>query len=269
VLSIVLLACYFAAALWLIASMQRAADAALRSRRIAGLSLGAVAVVLHAIVLWNGVSARPELALSIAETASLVGFCIAGIALLAAGRQPRFAGPSALLLAIAGIVGAATNEGARQFLVTRGGWELGVHIGLSVLAYSLITVGTALAIALTMLDRRLHRRQALGWMSKLPAVESLESGMFAALGAGFAVLSLALFSGFFFVEDLLAQSLSRKVALSCIAWAILAVLLFGRWRFGWRGRMARNWTLGGFVVLGLAYFGSKLVLENILGRHWG
>jgi len=97
----------------------------------------------------------------------------------------------------------------------------------------------------------------------------LESGMFTALSIGFVVLSLALFSGFFFVEDIFAQSLSRKVILSCLAWAILAILLFGRWRFGWRGRMARNWTIGGFCLLGLAYFGSKLVLENILGRHWG
>jgi ABC-type uncharacterized transport system permease subunit len=27
-------------------------------------------------------------------------------------------------------------------------------------------------------------------------------------------------------------------------------------------------SLAGFVVLGLAYFGTKLVLELILERHW-
>ena len=27
--------------------------------------------------------------------------------------------------------------------------------------------------------------------------------------------------------------------------------------------------LAGYVLLGLAYFGSKLVLENLLGKHWG
>ena len=54
-----------------------------------------------------------------------------------------------------------------------------------------------------------------------------------------------------------------------LAWVVFGVLLFGRWRFGWRGRMARNWTLSGFALLGLAYFGSKIVLESILGRHWG
>jgi ABC-type uncharacterized transport system permease subunit len=227
------------------------------------------ALALHGVVLWQNVAAKPAFALTIAETGSFVGLGIAVIAVLACWRQPRFAGASALLLAIAGLVAAATNEGAREFAVGRHGWELGAHIVLSVLAYSLITVGTALALALAMLDRRLRRRQPLGWLSILPAVESLESGMFTALSFGFVVLSLALFSGFFFLEDIFAQSLSRKVILSCLAWSILAVLLFGRWRFGWRGRMARNWTIGGYCLLGLAYFGSKLVLENILGRHWG
>ncbi len=249
--------------------MQRASADAIRGRRTAGLCLSVVALILHAIVLWQGLAAKPALALTMAETASLVGFGIALIAVLACWRQPRFAGASALLLAIAGLVAAATNEGAREFAVARHGWELSAHIALSVLAYSLITVGTALAIALTLLDRRLRKHQPLGWFSILPAVESLESGMFMALSAGFAVLSLALFSGFFFVEDIFAQSLSRKIILSCLTWVILAILLFGRWRFGWRGRMARNWTIGGFVMLGLAYFGSKLVLETILGRHWG
>jgi len=269
VLSIVVLACYLAAAFWLIASMRRVSTDKPSRRRTAGLTLSLVALVLHAIVLWQGLAAKPTFALTIAETASLVGFGVALIAVLACWRQARFAGASALLLAIAGLVAAATNEGARNFVVAQQGWELSAHIALSVLAYSLITVGTALAIALTLLDGRLRKRQPLGWFSILPAVESLESGMFTALGAGFAVLSLALFSGFFFVEDIFAQSLSRKIILSCLAWAILAILLFGRWRFGWRGRRARNWTIWGFVVLGLAYFGSKIVLETILGRHWG
>ena len=72
----------------------------------------------------------------------------------------------------------------------------------------------------------------------LPSVEALEAGTFQALGAGFAVLTLALFSGFIFVDDLFAQHLIRKTMLSCLAWLVFAVLLFGRWRFGWRGRTA-------------------------------
>jgi ABC-type uncharacterized transport system permease subunit len=41
-------------------------------------------------------------------------------------------------------------------------------------------------------------------------------------------------------------------------------LLLGRRLWGWRGRKAISWTLSGFGILILAYFGSKLVLELIL-----
>ena len=50
---------------------------------------------------------------------------------------------------------------------------------------------------------------------------------------------------------------------------LLGALLFGRWRFGWRGPRAVKLTLTAMLLLGLAFFGSKFVLENMLGRHWG
>jgi ABC-type uncharacterized transport system permease subunit len=43
-------------------------------------------------------------------------------------------------------------------------------------------------------------------------------------------------------------------------------LLFGRYRYGWRGRTALRWTLAGFLLLVLAYIGSRFVLEVLLGR---
>ena len=36
--------------------------------------------------------------------------------------------------------------------------------------------------------------------------------------------------------------------------------------YGWRGRIALRWTLAGFLVLMLAYVGSRFVSEFILGR---
>ncbi|HQO29081.1 MAG TPA: cytochrome C biogenesis protein, partial [Accumulibacter sp.] len=40
----------------------------------------------------------------------------------------------------------------------------------------------------------------------------------------------------------------------------------GRRVYGWRGRIALRWTLAGFMVLLLAYVGSRFVAEVILGR---
>jgi ABC-type uncharacterized transport system permease subunit len=56
----------------------------------------------------------------------------------------------------------------------------------------------------------------------------------------------------------------HKTALSIVGWMILGVLLFGRLKFGWRGRTAIRWTLSSFAFLMLAFFGSKLVLEFLL-----
>ena len=44
------------------------------------------------------------------------------------------------------------------------------------------------------------------------------------------------------------------------------VKLGGRQLYGWRGRIAVRWTLTGFLMLVLAYVGSRFVLEVILGR---
>jgi ABC-type uncharacterized transport system permease subunit len=88
------------------------------------------------------------------------------------------------------------------------------------------------------------------------------------MGLGFFFLSLSLVTGFMFVDDLLAQHLAHKTLLSIFAWLIFAVLLWGRWRKGWRGRVAVRMTLAGIVLLLLSYFGSKLILEVLLQRSW-
>lgn len=267
-LSIVVFACYLASALWLASSVRNSPGPA-RGTHVAGICMGLLALAFHGIKLWRDLGALQEFALSAGGTASLVAWTVAAIALVSAARKPRFAGASALLLAIAGITAALVDDTVRDFTAGRTGWELTAHVVLSTLAYALLTVGAVLAIALTLLDRRLHRRQPLGFLAALPPLESLESGLFQAIAAGFALLSLALFSGFIFVEDFLAQHLIHKAVLSCLAWLVFAVLLAGRGYFGWRGRTALKWTLGGYILLALAYFGSKLVLEGILGRHWG
>jgi ABC-type uncharacterized transport system permease subunit len=269
VLSVVVLACYLACAAWLASSVYRAGEHAAHGRRVAGLALGVIALVLHAILLWHGLFSRPVLSFTIAETASLIGLPIGLIAVAASWLRPRFAGIGAVLMVIAGIVAATTDEGVAVYALERPNWEIGAHIVLSTLAYALLTISVALTLALRMLDQRLRSRRPLGWLTALPSVEALESAAFQALAAGFAVLTLALFSGFVFVDNLFAQHLIHKTVLSCLAWVVFAVLLFGRWRFGWRGRTAANWALSGFALLGLAYFGSKIVLESILGRHWG
>jgi ABC-type uncharacterized transport system permease subunit len=94
----------------------------------------------------------------------------------------------------------------------------------------------------------------------------MEFLLFQLIGAGFVLLSISLVSGFLFLENMFAQHLAHKTVLAILAWMVFAVLLIGRLRHGWRGQTAIRWTLGGFLSLMLAYFGSKMVLEWILDR---
>ena len=59
---------------------------------------------------------------------------------------------------------------------------------------------------------------------------------------------------------------SVETVFAVLSWLVFGLLLAGRWRYGWRGRTALRWTLTGFVMLLLAYVGSRFVLEVLLGR---
>ena len=260
---------------YLVAALLLAGSARTRaSRKLGGLaSLIAVApVALHGWLLWQTVASSDtaHLGLGLSNSVSLSGWLLAVLAVPFAFQAP-FRGLVALFLAGAGITalftgdpGPAAGPSGDQPL-----WQFISHAVMATLAYSLLAGAAILAVISTLKDRRVRHAGDTGWTAMLPSLEALERKMFAAISIGFALLSLAIFSGLVFVRDLLEQHLTHKLVLTTVAWGVFGVLLFGRWKFGWRGRKAVRLTLTGFLVLALAYFGSRIVLEIILGRHWG
>ncbi len=138
------------------------------------------------------------------------------------------------------------------------------HIMVSVVAYSLIMLGAIQAGLLAYQDYSIRTHNPGGFIRFLPPMHDMETLLFQFLGFGFICLSAALITGFIFLEDIFAQHLVHKTVLSIVAWFILAILLLGRFQFGWRGKTAIRWSISAFAFLMLAYFGSKLVLEIIL-----
>lgn len=233
------------------------------------LLIGVAGLALHSLSLAGLVADRGGPELSFGGVLSLVAWLLAVFALLVA-LKPRFVGLTAVLLPTAGIAALAvllpdpgTARGAAP------DWGIHAHVTLSILAYSLLSLGAGLAVLFLFRERTLRRRQLTAWTRILPPLESLESALFTALIAGFSLLTLALFSGLMFLQDIFAQHLLHKTVLSVVAWGVFAVLLVGRFRLGWRGRQAVHWVLAGYGLLALSYFGSRFVLEFILGRQWG
>jgi ABC-type uncharacterized transport system permease subunit len=231
------------------------------------LSLAAIVAHSDAIVHMMRVNGGP-FSIGLLEAISLLAWTLAVLAcLISIERQNRVLG--AILLASAALGAAVTGTGHTYAEATAPGWELTAHILLSMGAAALLFAAAVTALLLVFLDRRLRTRRIARLPSVLPPLDALERVMFRLIGAGFVLLTLSLFTGFVFVTNLFTQHLIHKTVLSLIAWTIFGVLLIGRIRFGWRGRSAVGWTLSGFGVLALAYFGAKFVLEDVLGRHWG
>ena len=145
-------------------------------------------------------------------------------------------------------------------------WRLLLHAWLALLAYATLAIAALLAIFLWAQERALRRREFHRWLRALPPLTELETLLFRTISVGFVLLGAVLLTGVLFVDDLLAQHLVHKTVLSVLSWLAFGALLLGRWRFGWRGATAVRWTLAAMVLLLLAFFGSKFVLELVLHR---
>lgn len=145
-------------------------------------------------------------------------------------------------------------------------YTIAAHVIPALLAYSLLTIASLQALILAYQNRVLRNKNRIASARLLPPLQTMESLLFELLWVGEILLTLAILSGFYFLEDMFAQHLVHKTVFALIAWLIYALLLWGRHQMGWRGNKAIRWALAGFICLMLAYFGSKLVLEIILNR---
>ncbi len=149
-----------------------------------------------------------------------------------------------------------------------GAWGFKLHFLAAMLAYSLFTLSALHAVFMGMIERQLHHKLVDTRQTRLPSILSMEKLLFRMIGMGFSLLTLALISGLLFSETILGKALvfDHKTVFAFVSWGVFAALLFGRHRYGWRGRVALRWTLAGFFLLILAYIGSRFVLEVLLGR---
>jgi ABC-type uncharacterized transport system permease subunit len=228
--------------------------------------IGLGAIVIHITMLYPAILTSSGLNLGFFYAASLIALTTALLLILASLFEPvENLGIPVFMLAALSIALLLVNP-ERHLLTEPASWQLDTHILTSLLAYSILGLAVIQAILLAVQDRHLHNRQPGGFIRALPPLQVMEALLFQMIAAGYALLTLALVTGILFLEDIFAQHLVHKTVLSIIAWVVFGILLWGRWRFGWRGRVAIRWTIGGFIFLMLAYFGSKFVLELVLNR---
>lgn len=227
------------------------------------LALAGSAVLIHAGILFG--MHRGALDLHFFAALSLVAFVVSALTLLVNASRP-VAALGVIVSPLTAALLAVDSFLAPPTLPQPMDWQIKLHVTVALLAFGVLSIAAALAILLAFQERALRHRQFGRWLRALPPLTLTETLLFRLISAGFVLLTLTLLTGVLFVDNLFGQHLAHKTVLSIVAWLVFGVLLYGRWRHGWRGTRAVNLTLIGMAVLVLAFFGSKFVLELILHR---
>ena len=230
------------------------------------LGMATLAILIHGLVLYYGLFSPTGLDIRFYHVLSLVAWLVA-VLLIISMLSMRVECLGIIVFPFAALV-LILNYLPSESHILAYNMKSGllVHIMFSILAYSLLSIAAVQALLLYIQDTHLHNKHPGGFVRTLPPLETMEILLFRIIALGFITLSIALLSGMVYLEDMFAQHIAHKTILSLVAWLLFATLLWGRWQFGWRGRIAIRWTYSGFIVLMLAYFGSKFVIELVLNR---
>ncbi len=268
-LNLTAIICYFACWLLIIKGLRnQTKQQAAETKNIFVLLLWFAGLMLHIVGIHYPLVEGKQLTLSFITLGSYVMWFISLILFIAVLRRNLFALAAVILpLTILGII-LPMQFGGQSEKVMDMHSGLGIHILASLLAYSTLMLASFQAILLAAQNNHLHDPKNLGQqkgiLASLPSLEDMEYFLFRLIIIGVVLLTISLATGFYFLDNLFGSQVAHKTILSIISWIIFSALLIGRWKYGWRGKTAVRWTLAGFIVLAIAFFGSKFIQEFIL-----
>lgn len=259
------LAVYFWRTRWVVGA--RAAGPRSEAKTLEQLAV-LVPLALHATLLYDSMFAGDGVRLGVGNAMSTIVWLTVAIYWLGnlfyniEGLQAMVMPVAAVCVLLPVLLPPASTLPNTELVAFR------VHLLISMLAYSLFTIASLHVLLMALLERRLHGGELPAALHQLPPLLTMETLLFRIITAGFVLLTLTLATGIVYTEELFGKAMrfNHKTVFGILSWFIFAALLGGRQLYGWRGRIAVRWTLTGFLMLVLAYVGSRFVLEVILGR---
>jgi ABC-type uncharacterized transport system permease subunit len=226
--------------------------------------LGVSAILMHCFSVYHKTILEDGLNLSIQNMPSIILLSINIIVVISSLKKPLhnlliFLFPLSIIFIILAIIFRDLEPHLVSVNI-----GIGSHILLSIISYSLLTMASLQAALWSWQNHQLKNHNLGKIINILPALQTMEALIFELVLAGVITLALSMAIGLAFIDNIFAQQLFHKTVLSLFALFIFTVVLWGRYKLGWRGNKAGRWVIGGFCMLMLAYFGSKLVLEIIL-----
>ncbi len=225
-----------------------------------------VTASIHGYLLQGSVFAQGGPRLSLALAFSLAGWVsVVTLLLFSFTKNTINLGLIVLPIGVCTLLASAMSSGESY------GFEqfpqgMGWHVALAISTSGIFFVAFAQACMLIIQDRQLHQSNPGNRFPALPAIQTMETNLFWMTLAGFLLMTLNLAIGMASHWNNMGVWLefNHHVLLSLLAWLGFTGLLAGRKIAGWRGETAARWTIVAFLVLVLAYFGTRFVNELIL-----
>lgn len=227
-----------------------------------------IALALQGVGLYSGLFSAGGMRFSFSFALSLM-IWLAVLIYWLEGFHSRMDGLQPMVLPLAALCSASPVLFPQVHVIAHAdSWGFKLHFLAAMLAYSLFTLSALHAVFMGFVERKLHQKALNKHFSSLPPILAMEALLFRMIVIAFSLLTVALGSGVMFSEAIFGKALvlDHKTLFAFASWGIFAALLIGRHAYGWRGRIALRWTLSGFLVLLLAYIGSRFVSEVLLGR---
>lgn len=229
------------------------------------LAIAFAGVAAHGAYAWNISVINQTLNLGLSSMLVLVSGSLTVIFLIGGLLMPiRRLGVLVFPLTIVSLV-FALAWGNSVTISDNTSLAFNAHILISLLAYSLLTIATVQALLYVYQERQIKQRTTPAMLLALPPLQTMEQLLFRLIGFGFVLLTLTLVSGAIFSQEIFGYAFTFKhhTILAILGWLVFAVLLFKRIKHGLRGSQAVIWTVAGFLLIQLGYFGTKIVSESL------
>ncbi len=223
----------------------------------------ALSVVCHVVLLVQQISHPEGMDLSLLPVLSISTLLMLIVSLVIFHQVILLIVVSFLSV---GVIGISLYGSLPQTLLSTTHWSLRLHVLTAIFAHALFALAAVQAMFLLFKDMMLKRHYSANWFAKLPPLLVIEKWLFQLLLVGFIFLSISIVCGLFFWELWWSKSFIHKTIFSLLAWVILSFLLYLHYFKGLRGRKAMRWMWLIFILLLLAFTGTKIVQKIILIR---
>lgn len=140
-------------------------------------------------------------------------------------------------------------------------WWLTMHRTLSFLSFGAFSLVFAAGVMYLIQERQLKHKRFGGWYHRLPPLGALDDVNRVGIIFGFPIITVSALAAMIWSSQSYGKFLfNYSIALLLAGWLIYAVLMTGRFSFGWRGKRAAAMGVAGYAVMIFAlviHFGSK------------